>query len=183
MLPFAFRQASNLNEAASLMQVDALSLEQDVRAYNAAASATTPVPASIAATPSATTTPQCKDTLSPTPPRTNCTPDTPDAYGKALFPTPLDFDGTVYVAHVVPTVHYTMGGLEINSHAQVLKAHDAAAVASAPGNAAPSPDSPAVSLTSNPPRVGECKSVAATASHSAPSVIPGLFAAGEAAGG
>ncbi|MEW5316829.1 MAG: hypothetical protein WDW38_008175 [Sanguina aurantia] len=184
-----FQQASNLNDAASLMQVDAQSLEQDVRAYNeaAAAAAIAPTPAPVAASPSATATRQCPDTVSPAPLRTNRTPAIPDVYGKALFPTPLDVYGTLYVAHVVPTVHYTMGGLEINSHAQVMKARVvAAAAAAAPvaDDAAPSPGSPAASLTSNPPHVGECQPVALTASQPDPgAVIPGLYAAGEAAGG
>lgn len=46
--------------------------------------------------------------------------DSEDDFGKAVFPTVLNDDDHFYVAYITPTLHYCMGGIEINSRAQVL---------------------------------------------------------------
>lgn len=48
-----------------------------------------------------------------------------DGFGKTVFPSTLDLEGPFYVARVTPVIHYTMGGLAINSQAQVLSADGA----------------------------------------------------------
>uniref|UniRef100_K3WEF2 fumarate reductase (NADH) n=1 Tax=Globisporangium ultimum (strain ATCC 200006 / CBS 805.95 / DAOM BR144) TaxID=431595 RepID=K3WEF2_GLOUD len=56
----------------------------------------------------------------------------PDAFGKTVFPHPLHYaeDVTshmeIHVMEVAPAVHYTMGGVKINEHAQVLRSDDSA---------------------------------------------------------
>ncbi|KAI9492057.1 FAD binding domain-containing protein [Zychaea mexicana] len=44
----------------------------------------------------------------------------PDAFGKTVFPNPITSDGTYWVGIITPCVHYTMGGLAINSEAAVM---------------------------------------------------------------
>ncbi|MEG1205740.1 MAG: flavocytochrome c [Angelakisella sp.] len=44
-----------------------------------------------------------------------------DEFGRVLYSTPID-NGPFYAAPRVPTVHHTMGGVQINTDAQVLKA-------------------------------------------------------------
>merc|ERR1711871_160443 len=44
-----------------------------------------------------------------------------DEYGKTVFPNaPYKFDGPYYVGTVTPVVHYTMGGIEIDSNCAVV---------------------------------------------------------------
>ena len=43
----------------------------------------------------------------------------PDAFGRTLYETPID-NGPFYAAARVPTVHHTMGGVRINTDAQVI---------------------------------------------------------------
>lgn len=43
-----------------------------------------------------------------------------DAFGKTVFPAKLDLEAPCFVGQVTPVVHYTMGGLAINAHAEVL---------------------------------------------------------------
>ena len=44
---------------------------------------------------------------------------TPDEFGRTLYKTPID-TAPFYAAARVPTVHHTMGGVRINTNAQVL---------------------------------------------------------------
>ncbi|KAI9266521.1 FAD binding domain-containing protein [Phascolomyces articulosus] len=44
----------------------------------------------------------------------------PDSFGKTVFPNPITYDGMYWVAIITPCVHYTMGGLAINTKAAVL---------------------------------------------------------------
>lgn len=45
----------------------------------------------------------------------------PDAFGKTIFPNPLAGQDIQYwVAQITPCIHYTMGGLAINTDAAVL---------------------------------------------------------------
>ena len=44
-----------------------------------------------------------------------------DAFGKSAFPGRVDLGAPLYIASVVPVVHYTMGGLEIDAEARVLR--------------------------------------------------------------
>ena len=81
-----------------------------------------------------------------------------DIFGKKIFPVAfLDsvaVDASLYVAVITPAIHYTMGGLAINSMAQVLRALDNS------------------SCTSSTDCVPDNKDV-----------IPRLYAAGEVSGG
>ena len=43
-----------------------------------------------------------------------------DVFGKTAFPTDFDLNGPFYMAMITPVVHYTMGGLRINTDGQVL---------------------------------------------------------------
>jgi len=43
-----------------------------------------------------------------------------DAHGKTVFPHAVGADGSFYVASVTPVVHYTMGGVAVDSGARVL---------------------------------------------------------------
>ena len=45
-----------------------------------------------------------------------------DQFGKVAFPTAFSENDHFYLAFVTPSLHYCMGGLEISSSAQVLKA-------------------------------------------------------------
>lgn len=45
-----------------------------------------------------------------------------DRFGKVVFPTAFSENDHFYLAHITPSLHYCMGGLEINQSAQVLKA-------------------------------------------------------------
>ena len=45
-----------------------------------------------------------------------------DDLGKVAFPTVFSEDDHYYVAYITPSLHYCMGGLEINESAQVLSA-------------------------------------------------------------
>jgi len=47
-----------------------------------------------------------------------------DQFGKAAFPTAFSEKDHFYLAFITPSLHYCMGGLEITSSAQVLKAGD-----------------------------------------------------------
>lgn len=42
-----------------------------------------------------------------------------DAFGKRFFPSAFDVSGPFWLGQITPVVHYCMGGLEINEHAQV----------------------------------------------------------------
>ncbi len=46
-----------------------------------------------------------------------------DAFGKSKFPVQFGLDEKLFVASVIPAVHYTMGGLAISSNAQVFAEH------------------------------------------------------------
>ncbi|KAI8138965.1 FAD binding domain-containing protein [Fennellomyces sp. T-0311] len=46
----------------------------------------------------------------------------PDKFGKTVFPNPITYDGVYWVGIITPCVHYTMGGLAINTDAAVLSA-------------------------------------------------------------
>jgi len=47
----------------------------------------------------------------------------PDQFGKKFFEnTPVELNEEFYVAIVTPVLHFTMGGLEINEHSEVLNA-------------------------------------------------------------
>lgn len=48
-----------------------------------------------------------------------------DGFGKAAFPMAFSEKDHFYVAYVTPSLHYCMGGLEINPSSQVLRAGDA----------------------------------------------------------
>lgn len=43
-----------------------------------------------------------------------------DKFGKKVFPHAHELSGPFYVGTVVPVVHYTMGGIQINSRAQAV---------------------------------------------------------------
>lgn len=44
-----------------------------------------------------------------------------DPFGKTVFPHgPLNHEGIMYVMKVTPVIHYTMGGLSINTNAEVI---------------------------------------------------------------
>ena len=45
-----------------------------------------------------------------------------DAFGKRVFPHAVDLAGPFYASTVAPVVHYTMGGVRIDSEAQALDA-------------------------------------------------------------
>jgi len=45
-----------------------------------------------------------------------------DQFGKVAFPTAFSEADHFYVAHITPSLHYCMGGLEITPSAQVLRA-------------------------------------------------------------
>jgi len=45
-----------------------------------------------------------------------------DDFGKTVFPELYDPQDRIYVAQVTPVIHYTMGGVEVNKHAEVLSA-------------------------------------------------------------
>ena len=45
-----------------------------------------------------------------------------DEFGKVVFPTNFSEKDHFYLAFITPSLHYCMGGLEITSSAQVLKA-------------------------------------------------------------
>lgn len=45
-----------------------------------------------------------------------------DQFGKVVFPTAFSEQDHYYVAFITPSLHYCMGGLEITSSGQVLKA-------------------------------------------------------------
>lgn len=47
-----------------------------------------------------------------------------DQFGKVAFPTAFSEKDHFYLAFITPSLHYCMGGLEITSSAQVLKAGD-----------------------------------------------------------
>ena len=44
-----------------------------------------------------------------------------DDFGKVVFPTVMQEDDHFFLAFITPTLHYCMGGLEINANAQVLQ--------------------------------------------------------------
>ncbi|KAI7856813.1 FAD binding domain-containing protein [Circinella umbellata] len=50
----------------------------------------------------------------------------PDSFGKTVFPYPITYNGTYWIAIITPCVHYTMGGLAIDIEAAVLssKTHE-----------------------------------------------------------
>ncbi|CEL92101.1 unnamed protein product [Vitrella brassicaformis CCMP3155] len=80
-----------------------------------------------------------------------------DSFGKSVFPAALSPDDTFYIAIVTPCLHYTMGGLCVNSSAQVMREEPSAVV------------DPLLDLgvPTQPPR----------------RPVSGLFAAGEVVGG
>jgi flavocytochrome c len=43
-----------------------------------------------------------------------------DGFGKTVFPSQIDLHDTIYIAHVVPVIHYTMGGAQIDTEGRVL---------------------------------------------------------------
>lgn len=43
-----------------------------------------------------------------------------DNFGKRVFPVMFNPDEPLYVSQVTPSIHYTMGGLDINERAQVV---------------------------------------------------------------
>mgnify|MGYP003301649598 CR=1 FL=1 len=43
-----------------------------------------------------------------------------DKFGKILFPTKYKLNEPIYVSVITPSLHYTMGGLKINSDAEVI---------------------------------------------------------------
>ncbi|CAE7808065.1 osm1 [Symbiodinium sp. CCMP2592] len=47
-----------------------------------------------------------------------------DEFGKTVFPVRFPEDAHFYVAFTTPTLHYCMGGLAINEHAEVLREDD-----------------------------------------------------------
>jgi succinate dehydrogenase/fumarate reductase flavoprotein subunit len=47
--------------------------------------------------------------------------ENPDKTGKTFFPSPLSGPTTYWVGLVTPVVHYTMGGLDMNSDAAILQ--------------------------------------------------------------
>jgi succinate dehydrogenase/fumarate reductase flavoprotein subunit len=49
-------------------------------------------------------------------------PHTPDAFGKTVFPATFNADEPLLVMTVTPAVHYTIGGLTIDSHACLMSA-------------------------------------------------------------
>ena len=49
-------------------------------------------------------------------------PHTPDAFGKTVFPATFNAEEPLLVMTVTPAVHYTIGGLTIDSHACVMSA-------------------------------------------------------------
>ncbi|KRX84174.1 Cleavage and polyadenylation specificity factor subunit 2 [Trichinella sp. T6] len=44
-----------------------------------------------------------------------------DPFGKTVFPVIFDPGRPIYVARITPVIHYTMGGLKIDIHSQVLR--------------------------------------------------------------
>ena len=51
-----------------------------------------------------------------------------DPFGKVVFPHVVDAEGPFYVSTVAPVVHYTMGGVRIDSEARALNAKGKAVV-------------------------------------------------------
>ena len=47
-----------------------------------------------------------------------------DNFEKKIFYTKFDINSTIYVAIITPSIHYTMGGIKINSKAEVLNIKD-----------------------------------------------------------
>ena len=47
-----------------------------------------------------------------------------DNFEKKIFYTKFDINSTIYVAIVTPSIHYTMGGIKINSKAEVINIKD-----------------------------------------------------------
>lgn len=47
-----------------------------------------------------------------------------DQFGKTIFPSIIDPEGPLYIASIVPVIHYTMGGLRIDEHGRVLRNDD-----------------------------------------------------------
>jgi flavocytochrome c len=43
-----------------------------------------------------------------------------DEFGKSVFPCQIDLHDTIYIARVVPVIHYTMGGARIDTEGRVL---------------------------------------------------------------
>ena len=84
-------------------------------------------------------------------------PTVSDKFGKSVFPDTFqgigDETGTLFIAAITPSIHYTMGGVRISPDAEVLR----------------------VAGASNVQTTG--------ASEIALAPIPGLFAAGEVTGG
>ncbi len=50
---------------------------------------------------------------------TNADSGKKDRFDKSVFPTKFNIDETFYVARITPAIHYTMGGLKIDKHANV----------------------------------------------------------------
>uniref|UniRef100_A0AC35UHR6 FAD_binding_2 domain-containing protein n=1 Tax=Rhabditophanes sp. KR3021 TaxID=114890 RepID=A0AC35UHR6_9BILA len=49
-----------------------------------------------------------------------------DEFGKTVFPTKFDVKKPFYVAKITPGIHYSMGGLKINSHGKVFNSDNQA---------------------------------------------------------
>lgn len=45
----------------------------------------------------------------------------PDAFGKKVFPITFKDDETLHICTITPVLHYSMGGMKINPHAQILR--------------------------------------------------------------
>ena len=84
-----------------------------------------------------------------------------DPFGRASFASGPLLSGPFYVGKIGPALHYTMGGLAIDTEGRVLKEDDEGGKEGA----------------------RESESNKAGAETAAAAVIPGLYAAGEAAGG
>lgn len=122
-------QAETTDDAACMMHVSKQLLEKELAAYNKVAESSAGAAPVFKPSTAADVTEQCSHNTDdyPEPASSNvCSSAMTDPFGKTLFPTPVDARNTLYIAKVVPVVHYTMGGLEINTHAQVLKRHKSA---------------------------------------------------------
>eukprot|EP00210_Caulerpa_lentillifera_P006600 g6305.t1 len=62
-----------------------------------------------------------------------------DVYGKKTFPSDFNLELPVFVSMVTPVVHYTMGGLLINEHGQLIRHNNSAVDAWLESKSEPSP--------------------------------------------
>ncbi|MCQ2816964.1 MAG: FAD-binding protein, partial [archaeon] len=47
-----------------------------------------------------------------------------DEFGKEVFDLKISENESIYIGIVTPAIHYTMGGIKINEHAEVLSSYE-----------------------------------------------------------